>query len=308
MTSKVINASSIELDSADYHTVKVIKGELSSIGSDTLANLMTYWSQQFKQHYPAVKFSIQAAGSSTAPPGLLDKISNFAPMSRKASPQEQADFKNKFGYNMLAIPVAIDALAVYVNKQNPLKGLTIAQLDAIFSSTNKCGYKGSIAKWADINSSGSWSDNKIQLFGRDSISGTYGYFRKKALCKGQYKTTINELAGSAGIVEKISAEINGIGYSGIGYKTSGVRAVPLSTDAGKSYIMPSINSAINGKYPLARFLYIYINKKPGQALPALEQEFLKFILSRQGQESVTNDGYIALPAKVIAQTLAKINS
>lgn len=306
-SAKVIKASSIDNNLPEYQAVKGIKGHLSSIGSDTLANLMTYWSQQFTQHYPDVKFSIQAAGSSTAPSGLTEKISNFGPMSRKMKIKEQDEFENSFGYTPLAIPVAIDALAVYVNKENPIKGLTMPQVDAIFSSTNKCGYEGKISKWGDTGMSGSLSNDNIQLYGRNSISGTYGFFRNIALCKGQYKTEVNELAGSAAIVEKVSTEINSIGYSGIGYKTSGVRAVPLSMDVDKPYITASVESAISGEYPFARFLYVYVNKKPGQALPALEKEFLKLILSRQGQQSVTRDGYIALPAEVIAKTLKEIN-
>jgi len=306
-SGEVIKASSIDNNLPEYQAVKGINGHISSIGSDTLANLMTYWSQQFKQLYPDVAFSIQAAGSSTAPSGLTEKVSSFGPMSRKMKTEEQAEFEDKFGYSPLAIPVAIDALAVYVNKENPIKGLTMPQVDAIFSSTNKCGYQGKISKWGDAGMSGSWTDDNIQLYGRNSISGTYGFFRKKALCKGQYKTAVSEQAGSAAVVEKISTEINSIGYSGIGYKTSGVRVVPLSEDANKPYITASVESAISGKYPLARFLYIYVNKKPGQALPALEKEFLKLVLSQQGQQSVTRDGYIALPAEVIAKTLKEIN-
>jgi len=306
MVSDFIKASSIDDNIPDYKAAKDLKGRLSSIGSDTLANLLTDWAQQFRQHYPDVKISIQAAGSSTAPPALLARVSNFAPMSRKMKAEEQLKFENKFAYKPLAIPVAIDALAVYVNKDNPIKGLSIAQIDAIFSSGNKCGYPDKISKWNDIGISSSWAQQNIQLFGRNSISGTYGFFRKKALCKGQYKTTVLEQISSAAIVEKVSAEINSIGYSGIGYKTSGVRAVPLSTGKEKPYIKASVESAISGEYPLARFLYIYVNKKPGQSLPVLEKEFLKLILSRQGQQSVIRDGYIALPAKVITKALQEI--
>jgi len=289
-----------------YTKASGVAGNLSSVGSDTLANLMTLWAESFKRNYPNVNIQIQAAGSSTAPPALTEATSNVGPMSRKMKDKELDAFERKYGYKPTAIPVAIDALAVYVNKDNPIEGLTIPQVDAIMSSTRKCGYPANISTWGELGLTGSWAGKSIQLYGRNSVSGTYGYFKKKALCKGDYKSNVNEQPGSASVVQSVSTSLNGIGYSGIGYKTSGVKAVALTKKAGKPFIAATPENALSGKYPLARFLYIYVNKKPNKALAPLEREFIKMVLSKQGQEIVIKDGYIPLPAKVVNKSLATI--
>ncbi len=291
-----------------YHKASGISGNVSSVGSDTLANLMTLWAEEFKRLYPNVNVQIQAAGSSTAPPALTEGTSNFGPMSRKMKDKELQAFEKKFGYKPTAIPVAIDALAVYVHKDNPIKGLSIPQVDAIFSSTGKCGLKKKVNGWGDLGMSGSWKSRNLQIFGRNSVSGTYGYFKKKALCKGDYKSTVNEQPGSASVVQSVSTSLNGIGYSGIGYKTSGVRAVPLTKKPGKPFIAASTENAASGKYPLSRFLYVYVNKKPNKTLAPLEREFIKMILSKSGQKVVVKDGYIPLSSKIVRKYLKKINS
>jgi phosphate transport system substrate-binding protein len=226
-------------------------------------------------------------------------------MSRKMKNKELEAFEKKYGYKPTPIPVAIDALAVYVHKDNPIKGMTIPQVDAVFSGTLKCGHDEDITQWGQLGLSGAWKSRDIQLFGRNSVSGTYGYFKKKALCKGDYKNTVNEQPGSASVVQSVSTSINGIGYSGIGYKTSGVRAVPLAK-SGDDFIEATGENAITGKYPLARFLYIYVNKHPNRPLSPLIKEFIKMVLSKTGQQVVVKDGYIPLPAKVANRFLEKI--
>ncbi len=288
-----------------YTKASGVAGNVSSVGSDTLANMMTLWAEEFKRQYPNVNIQIQAAGSSTAPPALTEGTSNLGPMSRKMKDKELEAFENKFGYKPTAIPVAIDALAVFVNKDNPIKGLTIKQIDAIFSTTRKCGENKEMKKWGDAGLTGSWSNKKIELYGRNSVSGTYGYFKKKGLCKGDFKNTVKEQPGSASVVQAVSASLNGIGYSGMGYKTSSVRAVPLAKK-GNKFIEASPENAVNGTYPLSRFLFMYVNKKPNQPLLPIEREFAKMILSQQGQSIVAKDGYIPLPAKVVAKTLKKL--
>ena len=289
----------------DYKPTSGVSGNLSSVGSDTLANLMTLWAEEFKRNYPNVNIQIQAAGSSTAPPALTEGTSNIGPMSRKMKDKELQSFEKKHGYKPTAIPVAIDALAVYVHKDNPIKGMTMKQVDAIFSSTHKCGAKADITRWGDLGMKGVWASRNVQLYGRNSVSGTYGYFKKKALCKGDYKTTVNEQPGSASVVQSVSSSINGIGYSGIGYKTSGVRAVPLKKK-GNKYIEASPENAAKNTYPLSRFLYVYVNKAPNKALPPLEREFIKMVLSKVGQQVVIKDGYIPLSAKIVKKQLALI--
>ncbi len=304
--SNVLAQISVDENLPVYKKTSGVSGNLSSVGSDTLANLMTLWAESFKKTYPNVNVQIQAAGSSTAPPALTENTSNLGPMSRLMKDTEVEEFEKKFGYKPTPIAVTIDALAVFVHKDNPIEGLTLPQVDAIFSSTRTCGYPSDIEKWGDLGLSDSWSDREMQLYGRNSVSGTYGYFKDNALCKGDFKNSVNEQPGSASVVQSISASINGIGYSGIGYTTSSVRTLPLSREAGKEFVAASADNAISGKYPLSRFLYIYVNKAPGQPLPPLTAEFIKLVLSREGQEVVVKDGYIPLPAKVAERELTKI--
>jgi phosphate transport system substrate-binding protein len=306
ITNSVFAESKIDPALPDYSKASGVSGNVSSVGSDTLANLMTLWAEEFKRLYPNINIQIQAAGSSTAPPALTEGTSNLGPMSRKMKDKEVEAFEKKFGYKPTAIPVAIDALAVYVHKDNPIKGLSIPQVDAIFSTTRKCGQDTDIAKWDQLELAGAWVGRDIQLYGRNSVSGTYGYFKEKALCKGDFKNTVNEQPGSASVVQSVSTSINSIGYSGIGYKTSGVKAVPLAKKAGKSFVEATSENAVTGDYPLSRFLYVYVNKHPNQPLSPLLQEFIKMVLSKTGQEVVVKDGYIPLPAKVVEKYLKQI--
>lgn len=305
--SSMISLSAFALDEKlpEYKKVSGISGNVSSVGSDTLANMMTFWAEDFKRTYPNVNVQIQAAGSSTAPPALTEATSNLGPMSRKMKMREIEAFQKRYGYKPTRVRVAIDALAVFVHKDNPLAGLTIAQVDAVFSNNRKCGADKDIDRWGDLGLSGAWTGKDVQLYGRNSVSGTYGYFKKKALCKGDFKNSVNEQPGSASVVQSVSASLNGIGYSGIGYRTSGVRALPLAKK-GKTFIEANMENAISGKYPLSRYLYVYVNKHPNKALPPMEAEFLKMILSKTGQAIVEKDGYIPLPSKVVAKEIKKL--
>ncbi|MDQ7986182.1 phosphate ABC transporter substrate-binding protein PstS family protein [Pseudomonas sp. G34] len=284
-----------------YEKTSGVSGNLSSVGSDSLANLMTLWAESYKQSYPNVNIQIQAAGSSTAPPALTEGTANLGPMSRPMKDSEIQAFEQKYGYKPTAVPVAIDALAVFVHKDNPIKQLTMQQVDAIFSSTRLCGEAKDVKTWGELGLSGEWAAKPIQLFGRNSVSGTYGYFKEEALCKGDFKSNVNEQPGSASVVQSISSTVNAIGYSGIGYRTASVRAVPLVNKKGEVEEANETN-ALSGKYPLARFFYIYVNKAPNKPLSPLDAEFLKLILSKQGQDVVVKDGYIPLPLKVIEKT------
>jgi phosphate transport system substrate-binding protein len=268
-----------------YNTQSGISGNLTSVGSDTLNNLMALWAEQYKRYYPAVNIQIQGAGSSTAPPALIEAASNLGPT---------------------AVPVAIDALAVYVHKDNPIKGLSIQQVDAIMSATRKCGGSADISKWGQVGITGELSDRTIAIYGRNSVSGTYGYFKSKALCKGDFRTSVAEQPGSASVVQSVSSQITAIGYSGIGYMTSGVRAVPLAKGDGKDYIAANAANASNGSYPLSRVLIVYVNKAPNRALDPITLEFFRMVLSQQGQETVVKDGYVPLPANMAAKVLADL--
>lgn len=290
---------------SDYVRVSGISGNLSSIGSDTLANLMTFWTETFKRHYPSVNIQVQAAGSSTAPPALTEGTANFGPMSRAMKDKEIEAFETRHGYKPTAIRVAIDALAVYVHKDNPVDSLSVEQVDGLFSVTRRCGGTTSIDTWGDLDQAGSWAQRPVQLYGRNSVSGTYGYFKKVALCSGDFKNSVNEQPGSASVVQAVSSSLNGIGYSGIGYVTSGVKALGLATDGGEPVAATHANAA-SGDYPLSRYLYVYINKKPNEPMTPIAQEFLRLVLSAEGQEIVSKDGYVPLSAAVAARELAKI--
>jgi phosphate transport system substrate-binding protein len=288
-----------------YQKTSGVSGKLSSMGSDTLANLMTLWAENFKRIYPSVTVQIQAPGSSAAPTALTEGTANFGPMSRKMKDNEIQAFETKFGYKPTAIPVAIDALAVFVHKDNPIKGLTVAQVDAVFSSTLKCGAAKPINLWGDAGLTAEWAKRDVQIFGRNSVSGTYGYFKEAALCQGDFKNSVNEQPGSASVVQSVSTSINGIGYSGIGYKTSSVRAVPLAK-TGSAFVEATPENATNQSYPLSRYLYVYVNKAPNKPMDPVVIEFIKSVLSKQGQEVVVKDGYVPLPASVVEKILQKL--
>ncbi|RUO80791.1 phosphate-binding protein [Idiomarina tyrosinivorans] len=293
-------------DLPEYQKISGLSGNLSSVGSDTLANLMTFWGEEFKRLYPSVNMQIQAAGSSTAPPALTEGTSNFGPMSREMKSKEIEAFEKRHGYKPTAIRVAIDALAVFVHKDNPIKGLTIPEVDAIFSATRKCGATDPVNRWGQLGMDGAWKNRDLQLYGRNSVSGTYGYFKEVALCDGDFRSSVNEQPGSASVVQSVSASLNGIGYSGIGYKTSSVKVVPLARAEGQPFVHATPENALSGEYPLARFLYIYVNKHPNKPLAPAEQEFIKMVLSKSGQKIVKKDGYIPLPKALVEQELAKL--
>lgn len=301
-------AAPIKVDPAlpDYQKSSGVSGNISSIGSDTLNNLMTLWAEDYRKVYPNVNIQIQGAGSSTAPTALTEGTSNFGPMSRAMKPSEIQSFEAKYGYKPTAIPVAIDLLAVYVNKDNPIKGMSIAQVDAVFSATRRCGFQEDVTRWGQLGLTGAWANRDFTIYSRNAVSGTYGYFKEHGLCNGDFKSNINEQPGSASVVQGISESINGIGYSGIGYVTSGVRALPLSKKEGEAFVEPTGENALTGAYPLSRFLYIYVNKHPNKEFAPMEREFIKLILSKRGQEIVARDGYVPVPSSVASKTLAEL--
>jgi phosphate transport system substrate-binding protein len=285
-----------------YEKKSGVDGNLNSIGSDTLNNLMTYWAESFNKLYPNVKIQVEGKGSATAPPALATGTAQLGPMSRKMKPEEEDAFEKKHGFKPTRISVALDCLAVYVHKDNPIKGLTLEQLDGIFSKTRKSG-SADIATWGQLGLTGDWASTPISIYGRNSASGTYAYFKEHALAKGDFKDSVKEQPGSAAVVNGVAADRAGIGYSGIGYRTSEVRAIPLAKDAKSACSEPSFANALAGDYPLGRTLYIYVAKKPGEPLPKLIDEFMKFILSEEGQQIVVKDGYGPLPAKLIGRQL-----
>lgn len=289
-----------------YQPAKGLSGNFSSIGSDTLNNLMTLWAEDFKRHHPSVNIQVQGAGSSTAPPALTEGTANFGPMSRPMKSQEIQAFEQKHGYAPTAVGVAIDALALFVHQDNPLQSLDMSQVDAIFSPNLRCGARFIALRWGDLGLGGPWGGMTVQLYGRNSVSGTYGYFKDKALCKGDFKDRVNEQPGSASVVQSVSTSPYALGYSGIGYRTAGVRTLKLAKKPGGPAYEPTAENALAGRYPLSRTLYVYVNKPPNRPLPALEAEFLRLVLSQTGQQVVVKDGYVPLPAALAERELAKL--
>lgn len=289
-----------------YVKVTGVSGNVNSIGSDTLNNLMTLWAEGFRKQYPSVKIQIEGKGSSTAPPALIEGTAQLGPMSRTMKSTEIDSFERKFRYKPTTFPVAIDALAVYVNKDNSVHGLTMAQVDAIFSKTRRYGAPANLERWSQLGVTGEVDASPISIYGRNSASGTYGFFKEFALKNGDFKDEVKEQPGSASVVQGITEDPAGIGYSGIGYLTSGVRVLPLAEKEGAPFVAPTQENAMNGSYPLWRHLLVYVNKAPNKPLDPLVREFIKFIYSKEGQAIVIKDGFFPLPQSVIEKELAKL--
>ena len=280
-----------------------VAGSLKCVGSDTMNNLVALWAEGFKKVYPSVREGIEGKGSASAPPALAEGTCSFGPMSRDWKPSEIDAFKAKHGYPPTVVPVAIDMLAVFVHRDNPLKSLSLQQVDAIFSKNRTGGGKADIRTWGDLGLEGEWKDKPISLYGRNASSGTYGYFKEFALFKGDFKPTVKEQPGSSAVVQAIASDKYAIGYSGIGYKTADVRALPLAAQPDAAAVEPVAANAYSGDYPLARFLYLSVNRKPSSPLDPLRREFLRYVLSASGQGDVKKDGYLSLPAAVVEQAV-----
>ena len=289
-----------------YRPVEGISGSIKSVGSDTMNNLMTLWAEGFLKHYPNVQVEIEGKGSSTAPPALIAGTSNFGPMSRKMKDKEVDKFVKRYGHKPTPLPTSIDMLAVYVNKDNPVKGLSFQQLDGIFSKTRWGGIKTDISTWGQVGLTGIRSRQPISLYGRNAASGTYGYFKKHALFKGDYKDSVKEQPGSSSVVQGVARDKFAMGYSGIGYITADVRAVPLARKHGSKFIPAKPEFGLTGKYPLARFLYLYVNYAPGTELDPLRREFIKYVFSQEGQKDVLKDGYLPVTASVARKALTGV--
>ena len=305
-TTAIASPLKVDVNIAEYVKVQGVAGNLNSVGSDTLNNMMTFWAEGFRKKYPNVNIQIEGKGSSTAPPALIEGTSQLGPMSRKMKSKEVQKFEGKYGFKPTTIGVALDSLAVFINKDNPINALSMEELDAIFSKTHKSGMANANT-WGDLGLSGEWANKPISLYGRNSASGTYGYFKKHALFKGDYKDSVKEQPGSASVVLGVTEDKAGIGYSGIGYKTSGVKAIALSKKKGETEYEPNYANVMAGKYPLGRMLYINVVKEPNKPLPTLVKEFLKFALSKEGQEIVIKDGYLPLTAELAKKELAKLD-
>jgi phosphate transport system substrate-binding protein len=303
-----LQAQAVKVDPAlpAYQKVSGVSGSLSSVGSDTMNNMMTLWAETFRKYYPNVKVQIEGKGSSTAPPALIAGTAQFGPMSREMRATEIDQFEGRYGFKPTQLRASYDALAVYVNKDNPIDKLSLAQVEAMFGKSRKRGHKENVATWGQVGLTGDWDKRPISLYGRNSASGTYGFFKEHTLKNGDYKDTVKEQPGSASVVQGITEDRYGVGYSGIGYRTSGVKPLALSEGPDGPFVEGTYDNVTSGKYPLARFLYIYVNKAPGRPLDPIVAEFVKLMYSKEGQEVVVKDGYMPLTAAQAKQELDKI--
>jgi phosphate transport system substrate-binding protein len=289
----ITSAMALDLDPQlpAYKAVSGLSGQMKSVGSDTLSTLMKQWTDGFKELYPDVRIEVESKGSTTAPPALIGGVSQLGPMSRSMESEEVDAFSKKYGYGPTSLPVAVDALAVYVNKDNPVQCLTLQQVDQIFSKDHWNSGGIDVKTWGGVGLTGEWATKPISLFGRNSESGTYETFKETVLYKGEFKNELKEQPDSSTVVKMVAGDKSAIGYSGIGYLTPGVRAVPLAAAISSKCYDTSAESAYSGGYPLSRYLYIYLNRDPKQPLNPIAAEFLKYILSKDGQSGTIKGGF-----------------
>jgi phosphate transport system substrate-binding protein len=303
-----VASAQVQLDPGltPYKAASGVSGNISSVGSDTLNNLMTFWAEQFARYYPNARVQIEGKGSSTAPPALIGGTAQLGPMSREMKGSEIDQFEKKYGYKPVGLRTSVDALAVFVNKDNPIKCMSLGQVDAVFSKSRRRGAKEDVTTWGQLGLTGEWASRPISLYGRNSASGTYGFFKEHSLKNGDFKDSVKEQPGSASVVQGVTVDRFAIGYSGIGYATAGVRAVPLTEKDGGKCVEATAENSYSGAYPLSRFLFVYVNKAPGKPLAPLVREFARLMLSREGQEAVVKDGYFPIPATVAKEELNKV--
>ena len=296
-------AAPVKVDSAlpNYTKVEGVSGTLRSMGSDTMNNLMTHWGEELKKFYPNIQIAVEGKGSSTAPAALIEGQAQFGPMSRAMKGDEIEKFEKKFGYKPTGLRVAIDCLAIYVHKDAPIDELSMEQAKAIFS------VDGKEMTWGDLGvKDAAWASKPVSLYGRNSASGTYGYFKEHVLGKKDYKPTVKEQPGSSAVVQGVATDKFGMGYSGIGYKTADVKALKIKKDAKSPAVEPNADTCYDGSYPIARFLLVYVNNKPGSTMEPIRAEFIKMIFSKQGQEAVIKDGYIPVTADIAREDLKAV--
>lgn len=301
-----VQAQSVDPALPDYKVKPGVSGKIDTVGSDTMNNLAQLWTEEFRKLYPGVSAAIDGKGSSNAIPALVNGAATFGPMSRDAKKSEIQAFNQKFGYDPVLLPTSIDMLAVYVNRNNPLESLSFNEIDAIFSSTRKGGAVKQATTWSQLKVTGALAEKRIECYGRNAASGTYGYFKEKVLFEGDFGDWVSENAGSAAVVTAVGANDAGIGYSGIGYRTPNVKPLKLAAKRGEPAVAAEPANAYDGSYPLARPLYLAVNYDARKPLDPLRAEFIRFVLSKQGQMQVVKDGYLPLNASAAAEVLAMV--
>ncbi|MCC2642950.1 MAG: putative Phosphate transporter, periplasmic phosphate-binding protein [Nitrospira sp.] len=305
-----------------YRPKTQISGGFKVQGSDTMHALMRRLVLDFQSRQPKIAIDLKSGGSTKAiaefllppQPGRIvvkeerAKQSLLVSSSRELMDSEMKQFSLQRGYEPLAIPIAVDAVALYVHKDNPLTGLTLAQADAVFSMARHRGYEQDIKSWGNLGLGNGWENAPIQLYGRDRKSGTRAFFQEHVLAGGDFKPTMHEEPGAASVILALSRDQLGIGFSGIGLQASNVRIVPLAESEGMPLITPSTATVADQTYPLHRLLYLYFDKAPGATLPPAVQEFLEYVKSREGQEAVARAGFYPLPIDQVGKLSVALES
>ncbi len=302
-----------------YSPQAEVAGAFKIEGSETMSPLLSRLSLEFQRRQPKVAIEVRGGGSTKAvaefvqPPlsktGKImlreERAASFKILasSRELYDAEIKEFVIQNGYEPTAVPVAVDAVALYVHKDNPLQGLTLDQVDAMYSTTRNRGYKTPIKLWGDVGLTDGWEKEPIHLYGRDRRSGTRAFFQEHCLGGGEFAPGVHEDPGAASVILDVSRDRLGIGYSGLGLLASSVRAVPLAEAAGMPFVAPLSATVADQTYPLRRVLYLYVNKSPKEPLPPAAQEFLTFVMSYEGQDAVKKAGFFPLPPGQVARTL-----
>ncbi len=278
-----------------YAKATGVSGGLTVAGSEMMKALSHRWEGKLREFYPGLAIQIHGIGSETGPPALLEGKAQIAAMSRQLTKKEIEDFTKRFGYEPTEVPVAADALSVFVHRDNPISGMTLPELDAVFCKEHRGGLNEDRISWSQFGLPGEWSAASIALIGRNKVSGTATFFREQVCGNGDFRDTMKTEAGSASVVMGVKKDRYAVGFSGIGYRTSSVRPIPLAAAKGKPFIEPTFETVTDGAYPLRRHLFLYVNKSPKEAMPPAVTEFVKFAVSFEGQQAVIQEGFFPLP-------------
>lgn len=295
--------------------------EFNLVGADVMDEITLGWVKLFRQAYPRLSVTMEARASGSGGPALTEGRAHAAPVGRELLPLEEKAFVDKFGYKPLAIRVATGSVSslgktassvILVSRDNPISGLTLAQLDAIYSKTRNRGFKD-VKTWGDLGLGGEWANLPIHLYGLKHPNGIEWYFKQVVMLGGDYKDHIQFVKGEGFThaftvaAHDMAKNKGGLTYALLANVTPDVRVVPLAENAGEPFVAPTVKNVASHAYPLSRYVYIFVNRPPGKALEPKTKQFLRLVLSREGQQVVADEGvYIPLNADVVRQELAKL--
>jgi len=291
-----------------YTVQEAVSGKFKIAGSDTMKPLIEAWMGDFTRRHPELKIAVAGAGSQTGLEALLAHQTEIAAMSRRMTAGEISEFVREYGYEPTEVPVANDALAVFVHKDNPVAGLSLEELDAMFCRERRRGLSYPVDSWGLVGLTDEWFEAPIRLYGRNGKSGTSYLFREEVCKGGTFRSQLVNAQGSASVVLDLTRDPQGIGFSAIGYRTSTVRPVPIAPVKGGRYVEPNFQTAMDGSYPLRRNLYFYIARPPKTSPPPFLSELVRFALSYQGQQLALEHGYFPLSLTDITRLASKWSS